>query len=275
MAAAAFFFSLMSLLVKVAGQRLPSAEIVLVRSVISLVLSLAMLRRARVNPWGRRKGLLTFRGLAGFGGLLCFFYAIPRLPLAEVTVLQFTNPVFTALLAAPLLGERITRAVGGGLLVSLAGVVFIARPDVLFGGRAGLDITPVAVALLGAVFAAVAYVTVRKLRETEHPLVVVLYFPLISVPASLPFLGLGAVWPTPFEWMLLLGIGVLTQIAQVYLTRGLHAETAGRATSVSYLQILFAAVWGLLFFDEVPGAASLLGALLVVGGVVVVARGKR
>ncbi len=273
MALAAFFFSLMSLLVKIAGQRLPSSELVLGRSVVSLVISWIMLRRARIDPWGTRKGLLTMRGLAGFGGLLCFFYAIPRLPLADVTVIQFTNPVFTALFAALLLREALNRMVVFSIGLSLAGVMLIAQPSFLFGAQASeLDLTAVGIALAGAVFAAIAYTTVRKLGETEHPLVVVFYFPLISIPACLPFLAPVFVWPTPLEWLMLLGIGVLTQIAQIFLTQGLHLEPAGRATSVSYLQILFAAVWGMLFFSEFPDMLTIVGALLVVGGIILTTR---
>lgn len=275
MALAAFFFSLMSLLVKVAGQRLPSSELVMGRSVVSLVISWGMLRRARIDPWGHRKGLLTLRGLVGFVALLCFFYAIPRLPLADVTVIQFTNPVFTALFAALFIREKLTRSVIASIALSLCGVSLIAQPSVLFGQSASaLNLTAVLIALLGAVFAAAAYTTVRKLRETEHALVVIFYFPLISIPACLPIMAPVAVWPTPLEWLMLLGIGILTQIAQVFLTSGLHKEQAGRATSVSYLQILFAAAWGFLFFSEIPDVLTVVGALLVVGGIGLVARGR-
>src|SRR5690606_13109886 len=133
-------------------------------------------------------------------------------------------------------------------------------------------IVAVSVALLGAVLAGLAYTTVRKLRETEHPLVVVFDFPLISVPACIPIMAPVAVWPTPMEWLMLLGIGLLTQIAQIFLTRGLHKEPAGRATSVSYVQILFAALWGFLFFAEIPDPVSILGGVLVVSGILLTAR---
>ncbi len=273
MVLAAFFFSLMSLLVKVAGQRLPSSELVMGRSVVSLVLSWLMLRRAGIDPWGIRKGLLALRGIVGFAGLLAFFYAIPRLPLAEVTVIQFTNPIFTALFAALFIRERLSLVVVISIALSLVGVTLIAQPSFLFGSAAEeLDIVAVSVALLGAVFAGLAYTTVRKLRETEHPLVVVFYFPLISVPACIPIMAPVAVWPTPMEWLMLLGIGLLTQIAQIFLTRGLHKEPAGRATSVSYVQILFAALWGFLFFAEIPDPVSILGGVLVVSGILLTAR---
>lgn len=273
MVLAAFCFSLMALLVKIVGQRLPSAEMVLVRSIIALVLSYGMLRRAAVTPWGQRKGLLFFRGLAGFGALLCFFYALTKLPLADTTVIVYVSPVFTAILAALFLKETLGRNEALGFLFSLIGVLCVAQPSFLFGDAANsLDLLAVGIAVLGAVFSAMAYVAVRKLRETEHHLVVVFYFPLVATPASVPFVVAEALWPTPFEWLLLLGIGIFTQIAQVYLTKGLHLEKAGRAMSVTYVQIVFAAVWGFLFFSEIPNALSLVGALFVVAGTLLAAR---
>ncbi len=273
MVAAAFFFSLMSLLVKLAGRRLPSSEIVFARSLFSLVISYAMVRQARLSPWGRRKGLLLLRGLAGFGGLTCFFYAVTRLPLADVTVIHFTNPVFTALFAAIFLRERLGSRELLGLAASLAGVVVVTRPSFLFGSAAsGLDLFAAGVALLGAALAAVAYTTVRKLGETEHPLVVVFFFPLVATPASVPLMADGALWPTPLEWMILAGVGVVTQIAQIHLTKGLHAERAGRAMSLSYIQIVFAAFWGMAVFGERPDLWTVVGGVLVVAGTMIVAR---
>jgi drug/metabolite transporter (DMT)-like permease len=107
MAAAALFFSVMSLLVKSAGQRLPVQEVVLARSSVGAALSWHSLRRRGVPLWGQRRGLLLVRGLLGYAGLSCFFYALVHLPLAEATVIQYTNPVFTALLAVVFLSEHI------------------------------------------------------------------------------------------------------------------------------------------------------------------------
>ena len=256
--------------------RLPSAEVVLARNAFSLVVTWWMLRRARVSPWGQRRGLLALRGLLGFFALLCFFYAIPRLPLADVTVLQFTNPIFTAVLAALFLREHLSGREWLYSLLSLGGVLLVAQPTVLFGqGAASLDPATTAVALAGALLAGGAYTTVRKLSATEHHLVIVFYFPLISVPASVPFLLEGALWPTPWEWVLLLGIGILTQIAQIYLTKGLQRERAGKATSISYVQILFAAVWGFLFFGEVPDLLTWVGGGVIVFGTFLLARSRQ
>lgn len=271
---AAAFFSVMTVFVKMLGTRMPAAEIVFVRSLISLVITLQMLRAARIEILGNRRGLLTLRGLIGFVALVCFFYAIPRLPLADVTVIQYTNPVFVALLAAVFLRERVRGREIMGLTLSLAGVLVITRPGFLVGLSSSYAIDPLtaAIALAGALLAAAAYTVVRKLRETEDPLVVVLYFPLISVPAAVPLMWDSIVWPTLREWVLLLGIGIATQIAQIFLTRGLHAERAARATSVSYIQIVFATIWGMAFFGEYPDLATIAGALLVISGIVTVSR---
>ena len=122
--------------------------------------------------------------------------------------------------------------------------------------------------VLGALFAAFAYVAVRKLGATEPPILVVFYFPAISVPVSLPFALSEWVWPDLQGWLLLLGVGAATQTAQLALTKGLARERAGKATSVGYLQIAFALVFGAAFFGQVPGPWSWAGMALVVGSVV-------
>lgn len=155
----------------------------------------------------------------------------------------------------------------------LIGVALVAQPEFLFGGAShGHDIVAVAVGILGAALGACAYVTVRKLRETEHHLVVVFYFPLVSVVACAPMVIPDMLVPTPTEWLLLIGIGVCTQIAQIYLTKSLNLEKASRAMSVSYVQILFSAQWGLMFLGEIPNGLCILGALMVVAGTLVATR---
>ncbi len=270
---AAVFFSIMTVFVKMLDTRLPASEVVFVRSVISLVITSYMLRHAGFSAFGNRRGLLLLRGLVGFAALVCFFYAIPRMPLADVTVIQYTNPVFVAILAAIFLSEGIRQREVVSVALSLAGVVAISRPAFISKiSSVDFDLLTAGIALAGAVLAAGAYTLVRKLRETEDPLVVVLYFPLVSVPAAVPLMWNDMVWPTPHEWLLLAGIGITTQIAQIFLTKGLHAERAARATAVSYIQIVFATLWGVVFFQEVPDVVTVAGGLLVVIGIAFVSR---
>lgn len=274
MIGAAFFFSLMSLLVKAVGQSVPSQEIVLVRAVVTATLSYGSLRAAGISPWGNRKGLLVLRGVLGFAALSAFFYAVVALPLADATVIQYTNPVFTSLIAALVLGEAVRARDAASLAVSLAGVLLIARPSFLFGAASrGLDPLAVGIALGGAVLSAAAYVVVRRLGETEHHLVIVHYFAVIATIGALPTAAPDLVWPSPLAWLGLLGVGVATHIAQIMMTRGLALEPAGRAMTVGYIQIVFAALWGLLFFGEVPDLAAGAGALLIIGSTAALGRG--
>jgi drug/metabolite transporter (DMT)-like permease len=274
MAAGALAFSVMSLLVKVAGQRLPSQQVVMVRAIITAVLSAWAVRHARVGWWGSRekRGLLVLRGIVGFTALSCFYHSIVHLPLADATVIQYTNPVFAGLLAVPFLGERLRRREVVSVLVSMAGVVLVMRPPILFGHGGALDPLTVGIGLLGALCSATAYVTVRKLGATEHPSVIVFYFAAVSVVAAVPTGLPGAVWPTPSEWLVMLGIGVSTQLGQMSITHGLRLERAGRATATGYLQIVFAALWGVLFFGELPDWGTFLGAALIVGSTLALAR---
>ncbi len=272
MALAAFFFSLMSLLVRVAGERLPSQQIVLARAFVSLVLSWMMLRRAGIEPWGNNRKLLFLRGLFGFGALSCFYWSLTHLPLAEATVFQYSNPVFTAVLAALLIGERMHGLDVLALAGCVLGVVLVARPAFLFGELVEpVPVLPVTIALLGALLSAGAYVIVRHLGASENPLVVVLWFPLIATPLSIPPVVTRWVWPTAWEWLALLGVGVTTQIAQVLMTRGLQLEPAGRATAMSYLQIVFASAWGMLLLGEHPAPFTWTGALIIGACVVLIA----
>ena len=276
MLGAALGFALMGALVKLVGRRIPSQEIVLARAVVSVFLSYSFVRRAGVPVLGTQRGLLLLRGTFGTCGLMMLFYAFTRLPYAEATVLQYTHPVFTTIFAAMVLGE----AIGAGLMMSigtsLVGVMLVTKPQALLGlmGSVGgeLDGLAAAAALGAAVCSASAYVTVRHLSRTENPHVIVLYFPLVAVPATLPFVLANPVWPTPFEWLCLAGIGVLTQVAQICLTQGLSLEPAGRAMSLAYGQIVFAAVLGAMFFGEIPDLWTAAGTILIVGGTLIAAR---
>jgi len=273
MIGSALAFSVMSALVKHAGTRLASQELVFARSVVAIVISVALLRRAGVHTLGTRRWLLLARGIWGYAALSCGFYAMTKLPLAEATMIQYLHPVFTALLAAVVLGERADRSLVASVLLGSAGVLLVTRPAFLFdAGGATLDPLGVAAALGGAVLTAVAYVGVRELSRTEHSLVIVLWFPLVSLPASLPATLAQGVWPRGFEWLALLGVGIFAQIGQVFLTRGLALEPVGRAMAISYVQIAFATLWGVIFFGEVPGVATLLGSLLVIFGTAISAR---
>jgi drug/metabolite transporter (DMT)-like permease len=277
MAIGAWWFAVMGLLVKLSGRRLPSSQIVLVRAALTLAMSYWAVRQARLaSPWGKQRGLLLVRGALGAIGINCFYYSLVHLPLGVATLIQYTNPIFATILAALWVGERVR---GGELLClasAMVGVVLITRPGFLFGAAAtAYAQRDIAIALLGAVCSGAAYAAVRKLGSGEHPTVVVFYLPLVTFPIAIPFASSNWLMPTGSEWLLLLGMGGATQLAQVYMTKGLQAETAVRATTTGYLQIVFAGAWGALLLGERPSAWTLAGAAIIVASALVLAFGKR
>lgn len=267
MAASALAFSVMSLLVKVVSPRLPTGEIVFARAIVTLGLSYAMVRQAGLSPWGHSPRGLVFRGIIGFGGLTTLYLALARLPLSDATTIQNATPLLTAVLAWWLLGERIGWWTAAAIACGIAGVALIVHPS-----GAGLDPAGVVAALGSVTCSSLAYVTVRKLTRTEHPLVIVFYFPLVATPLALPWAITSFVTPQLIDWLLLAGIGVATQVGQVCLTRGLALERAGRATTVGYLQVAFAMGWQVLVFGDLPTRWTLGGAGLILGSTLVIAR---
>lgn len=212
------------------------------------------------------------RGLLGFTALSSFYFALVRLPLAEATVIHYLSPVFTAIFAAFFIGERMTPRQIGLVVVSFVGVVVVARPGGLIGVGAPLDGLGVTAALSGAFFSGGAYVAVRRLGRTEDAMTIVFWFAAISVLGSLPFVLADPVMPTPREWLLLLGVGLTTHGGQVFLTRGLRLEAAGRAMAVGYVQIVFAAVLGALIFGDLPGPWTWVGSGIVVVSTIALTR---
>jgi drug/metabolite transporter (DMT)-like permease len=268
MVLSALAFSIMSALVKLASPRIAAGEIVLVRGVITLAISYVMVRRAALSPWGNARGKLAVRGLLGFAALACYYVALARLPLADATTLHFTQPLLTAMLAWWLLGERLGWAAAFALACGIGGVLLVVHPGVPLG--AGADPFGVAIALASATFSSFAYVTVRQLARTEHSLVIVFYFPLVAAPLALPWAIYDWTWPSAIDWLLLAGIGVSTQVGQVFLTRALMIERAGRATAVGYVQIAFAVMWQMVIFGHLPALGTVVGAALVIGGTLAV-----
>ena len=271
MIGAAFFFSLMTVFVKLLGEDIPTAEIILIRSLFAAGVTYILLVRARIKPLGNDRLVLSVRGAVGFCALLCFFYAIPRLPLAEVTVLQYLNPIFVAIFAGVFLKEALGRREVVCVILGILGVILIARPKAILGMvPSDLNTFALGAVLCGAVLSAVAYVLVRKLTATEHPLVIVLYFPLFCIPLSIPFMS-GASWPSNLEWIYLIGIGITAQIAQMMMTWAYRMEKAATASATSYVQMVFAAGWGLLLFNELPTVWLVSGAGLIVAGILLLA----
>ena len=266
----ALAFALMAAFVKEAGQLgIPLLQIIFVRALVSIVLSLIDIGRSRVHPLGNRKALLFARGFSGFLALTGVFYALFHLSMAQATVLQYLHPVFTALLAFLFLAERPTTATLACIALSLLGLACMVVPYWTASDTTTAPLWPVIAGLGGAFGSGVAYTLVRKLVITEHPSVIVLYFPLICVPGALLLGGADFIWPTAAGWWVLLGVGCFTQLGQLALTKAMQLDAASRVTSLSYVQIIFAAMLGWLAFGEIPTPTTLLGGGLILLGAIV------
>lgn len=263
---AAFFFSLMSILVKAGAANLPPQEMVLARSIVVFVMTFYIMRRKGLPLKGNNIKLLIWRGIYGFLGLSAFFYTLTTLPITDSVTLNYTSPLFTAMLAPFILKESNSGKQWSYFLLAFLGILLIIRPG--FSLRA----IPALVGLGGAFFAGLAYNTIRQLRHSDNPLTIVLYFPAICIVLSIPWVIPNFVLPQGWEWLMLLGMGISTQIAQVFLTKSLHYETAARATNVSYIGVVFSTIWGIMFFMEIPDWRTAVGAAIVVYAVARIGR---
>ncbi|MGF1793955.1 MULTISPECIES: DMT family transporter [Photobacterium] len=263
----AFAFALMSSCVKlVSTYGIPVFEIVAARAVVSLIISYADIKRKRISVWGNNKKLLIARGVAGSLALICVYFAVATLPLAEATILQYLHPVFTALLALVFLRERIQLSTIICIVFCIVGLLVMVSPGLTFDSTAALPWLSVTAALLGALGSAIAYVIVKRLSSSEDSSVIIFYFPLIALPLSVLFLGNDFVMPDTEALLLLLFVGISTQVGQIGLTKAMQTEVASKATAYSYVQVVFSIILGWLFFSELPSIWTWAGGTLIIIG---------
>ena len=264
-------FTVAAALVKFAAPHVPLSEIVLFRSLVAALCLLPLLRgqgglaalRTR-RPVGH-----VLRLAAGLAGMYGSFYGYAMLPLATVTALGFSMPIFLALLSFPLLGERIrpgrALAVGAGL----AGVLIVMRPWQA-GAQRGADLLlgPSAVVMAGVACWALAMISIRRMGQAgERNVTIVLLFSLgSSVVAGLLCVP---VWVTPdgSTLMALLGIGAVSALAQILMTEGYRSGEATMLAPFEYGAILYTVLMGWLIWAEVPDGWEFAGiGVLVASG---------
>jgi drug/metabolite transporter (DMT)-like permease len=253
-------FSLMHLCVK-AIPNIPVHQIITFRSAFSLCLCIYALRKNNVPFWGNNKPLLVFRGMLGALSLFCFFYSIQQLPLATAITISNLIPLFTLGLAAIFLKENIRAWQWFFFLLSFGGVVLIKG----FDGR--IATSDLVIAVAAAFFTACAHFSVRKLSAYDHPLVIIFYFPLVTLPLVGPYTAFHWTSPDAMEWVMLLLIGIFTHIGQVYLTQAYAQQEVAGVSNVYYIGILLSLLYGYLFFDETYTLPAFGGMALIIGGI--------
>lgn len=253
-------FALMNLTVKFL-HRLPTTELVLFRSLISASICLVILKRRKIPIWGNQKKYLILRGVFGVTALSLFFYTLQHLPLGSAITIQYLSPIFTAFFAIFMLGEKMYKMQWLFFAVSFVGIFIIKGFD------PNLSLQLFVMGVASALFAGLAYNCIRKVKDSDHPLVVVFYFPLIAMPVMALLSYFNWVSPIGWEWLLLLLMGLLTQVAQVYMTKALQATEINEIVNLKYLGIVFALGFDVLIFNIGYQAEVLWGMGLVLGGV--------
>ena len=258
---ALLFFTAMNVLIKYIP-RIGAVEIIFFRSVVSLVMSYGLLKQKRINIWGNNKKWLIIRGMAGSAGLLFFFTTIKVMPLGSAIAIQYLSPIFTSLLGIIIVKEKVLPWQWVFFGLAFVGVVVIQ----------GFDprVTPVQalIGIAGALSAGMAYNSIRKLKDSDHPLVIIFYFPLVTIPITGVYLLTNWLQPTFLELSILIAIGVVTQFAQYFMTKAYQADTLSKIASIQYIGIVFALGFGYFLFDESYNFNSGVGIIIIILGVI-------
>ena len=261
MVLATMFFAIMNILVKyIPG--VGAVEIVFFRSLVSLVMSWSVLKVKRVPVWGNNKKWLIIRGLAGSSGLLFFFATIKLMPLGSAIAIQYMSPIFTSLLGIYFVKEKVKPLQWLFFGLAFTGVIAIQGFD------PRLTTFHALLGIAGALSAGMAYNSIRKLKDSDHPLVIIFYFPLVTIPITGAYLLFNWITPSLFELGILLGIGVITQFAQYFMTKAYQSDTLSKIASIQYIGIVFALGAGYLLFDESYDFSSSLGIIVIVLAVI-------
>jgi len=263
-------FCLMTVFVKLAGNTLSTIQIVFFRGAFTLIVTAIFIFREKIYPFGNHKKLLTARGITGTVALFLVYESIKRFPLSEATVIQYLFPIFTALVAAFMISEPLNKKIFAAIIVGLSGAYTVLGFPFLVK-ETSINLYSVGIAITGSFLTGVAYVLVRQATKVnEHPLVVMFYFPLFTVPICFPLLPSNWVVPSLEEWGFLLLVGVFTQLGQFFLTHGYKELPAAKAAPLSYVQVPFAMIMGTIFFEEVISLNFIIGSVLVLLSIFVI-----
>lgn len=260
-------FALMAGTIRYLAERLHPFELAFFRNLFSLLF---------MAPWVLRTGLsglrtssirkYGLRGLTAIVAMLCWFYGLAMMPIAEATALSFTAPIFASIGAIFFLGERMGIRRWSAIAVGFAGAMIILRP-----GLTAISL-PAMVVLGGSAAVAGSIIMVKILSRTEPASLIVAYMGIYLVPMSLiPALF---VWTTPTgaDWLWLIFIGGVATVAQLAITYAYAAADATVILPFDYTRLLFAAMVGYFAFGEAPDAWTWVGAAIIAASAIYIAR---
>lgn len=254
-------FAVMNGLVKYLGE-FTSYQLVFFRSLGTLIITMTLLKRKKISIWGNKKVLLITRGVAGAISLLLFFMSLKYIPVGTSVTLRYMAPIFAAFFAVVWLKEKIKPLQWLFFIVAFCGVLIVKGFD------PSLSITGVLLAIASSVMMGFVFVGIVAIGKQDHPLVVVNYFMAIGVILG-GLLSIGS-WRNPagIEWILLIAIGLVGYVGQLYMTKSFQMATTSSVTPFKYLEVLFTALIGVIWFQETYTLAAVLGIVLILSSLI-------
>ncbi len=241
----------------------PIHQLVFFRGIFSFIVCFILIKRLNISWKGNNKKLLIIRGTLGVTSLFLFFYTIHELPLGSAVTLANLKPLLIIFLAAPLLGESLKPIQVIFFLIAFIGVCLIKGFDPRVSTLGML-------AAIGAVFfSAMAHIVLKRLKDYDHPFVILFFFGMVSLVISIPLCLQN--WITPnnyFDWGLFLLLGLFTQLGQILLTYAYHQDRMANISSFSFLSVFLSIAYGYLLYDETYNRIAVIGILLIISGVV-------
>lgn len=250
--------------IKTVGARLAPFEVVFFRAILSLlILIVFMLWRGNTFK-GNNYKLLFLRGILGFLGMIASFTAMIKMNLGNASILLNTFPLFVAIFAPLFIGERFLRINFVFVLISFAGIIMILKPTSdIFHNVALLGLT-------SGILIALSVVCVKRLSLTDSSSVITFYFTLITAIVSFPFAARVFLWPTPFEWLLLIWIAFAVTAGQLMMVKAFRYARAATISPFAYVSVLCSYLLGIVLWHDIPDMLSLAGgALIIVAGVAI------
>ncbi len=267
---------------KLASLSMSSLEVVFFRNIAGVILVGIAVLKTPMTHEGGKPFLLFFRGFMGFIALLAFFYNIAHISLGDAMTYSKTSPIFTAIFAWAFLSEKLSTKGWLAVFIGFIGIVFITQPSGV--GFSKYDL----LGIFSGVGAALAYTSVRELKRyydtraivlsfmltgTIGPVILFLLSPYVNAP-ELDFMFASFVMPKGIVWFYVIAMGVLATISQILMTKAYGETKAGIVGAVSYTNIFFSIIVGLLLGDNFPSAVTLFGISLIVFAGILVARAK-
>jgi drug/metabolite transporter (DMT)-like permease len=261
--AAMAFLASLSAMVKWTGSRgVPVFEIILFRNAFAFVpLAIYIWRTTgfSVLKTKRPVGHMA-RSIVGLTGMVCGFSAVQNLPLTEATALQFTSPLFMTALSALLLAEPVGRPRWAAVFIGFLGVLIMARPV-----PGHFNFTGVSLGIAAAFCSAGAMVAIRQMSDTERGSTIVFYFTLGGAAIGAIGSAIHFVTPDPLTLGILILAGLVGGVGQLLMTEALQEAPIGVIAPFDYTQLVWATLFGLVLWGELPKWTTLIGAMIVAG----------